>query len=131
MPILGDPGHAGIVHSLRTRVPSILNLNTPDAPRAIVLVTAHWTTEHPTISNAAKHELYYDYYGFPKEAYGLKYDAPGSSGVAREVFDVLRGIGMSPVMDGERGMFFNLAKFPAWFSANHEFQVGTTASSSP
>lgn len=115
MPILGDPGHADIVHSLRTRVPSILKLNTPDAPRAIILVTAHWTTEQPTISNAAKHELYYDYYGFPKEAYGLKYDALGSPDIAREVFDVLRGEGMSPVMDGERGNdSINLHTLQSW-----------------
>lgn len=103
MPVLRDPGHTALVKSMTEKVPKILNLGTPDAPRAIVLVTAHWSQTRPTISNASKHQLYYDYGGFPPESYKLKYDAPGSPEVATEVFDALQKAGMNPQMDSERG----------------------------
>ncbi|KAF2430972.1 Extradiol aromatic ring-opening dioxygenase [Tothia fuscella] len=103
MPVLGDPGHADIVRSLKTRVPQILRLNTPEAPRAIVVVTAHWSERKPTISNGNKHDLYYDYGGFSPESYKLKYPAPGSASVAKEVYEALKGEGLQPDNDGERG----------------------------
>ncbi|KAH7311894.1 Extradiol ring-cleavage dioxygenase, class III enzyme, subunit B [Rhexocercosporidium sp. MPI-PUGE-AT-0058] len=103
MPVLNDPGHASLIKSMSTLVPQLLNLGTPNAPRAIILVTAHWSETQPTISNGASHSLYYDYGGFPAEAYKLKYPAPGSPGVAEEVFDVLKGAGFEPKMDGVRG----------------------------
>lgn len=105
MPVLNDPGHAALIKSLTTKIPSLLHLGTPSAPRAIVLVTAHWSTRQPTISNGEKHELYFDYGGFPDEAYKLKYDATGDPGVAGEVFEVLEKAGLGPRMDGERGLF--------------------------
>lgn len=105
MPVLGDAGHTALVKSLRTRVPQILKIGTPEEPRAIVLVTAHWSTNVPTVSSGGKHELYYDYYGFPKEAYQLKYDAPGSPEVAGLVKKALNGEGLECKEDGKRGMF--------------------------
>lgn len=105
MPVLGDPGHAELVKSLREKVPALLRLGTPSAPRAIVVVTAHWSTGQPRVSSGASHELYYDYGGFPKEAYSLKYPAPGEPGVAREVKEVLDGVGFETVLDEERGKF--------------------------
>ena len=103
MPLMGDPSHADIVKSLKNRAPKILRLGTPDAPRAIVLVTAHWSENNPTISNSSKHKLYYDYSGFPPEAYKIKYEAPGDPGVAKEVFNVLSAQGLKPKVDSERG----------------------------
>lgn len=103
MGIFGDPSHAQIVRSFQTRVRKVLRLGTPAQPRAIVIVTAHWSTDQPTISSARHHELYYDYYGFPPETYQLKYDAPGSPEVAEEVAQALRAVGLSPKMDEERG----------------------------
>lgn len=101
---MGDPGHAELIKSMTERVPKILGLGTSNAPRAIVLVTAHWNERRPTISNASKHKLFYDYYGFPPEAYKVKYDAPGSPEVAKEVYDLLEKAGLQPEMDSERGM---------------------------
>ena len=103
MPVLGDPGHKEIIRSLKTRVPEILRLNTPERPRAIVVVTAHWLERNPTISNGKRHKLYYDYGGFTPETYRLKYDAPGSPEVAREVGEALKSVGLTPGHDDERG----------------------------
>jgi aromatic ring-opening dioxygenase catalytic subunit (LigB family) len=105
MPVLNDPMHKDIIYSLKNRVPKILRLGTPEAPRAIILVTAHWSERVPTISNAEKHGLMFDYGGFPDEAYRLKYDAPGSPAIAKEVYDVLQSAGLKPDNDGERGTF--------------------------
>ncbi|KAH6644673.1 Extradiol ring-cleavage dioxygenase, class III enzyme, subunit B [Boeremia exigua] len=102
MPVLGDPSHAEITKSLQTKVPEILKLGTPDAPKAIVLVTAHWSTNKVHISSGARHELLYDYYGFPDEAYKLKHNAPGSPEVAGEVHRVLKEAGIDSVQDSER-----------------------------
>jgi aromatic ring-opening dioxygenase catalytic subunit (LigB family) len=111
MPLMGDPGHRDIVKSLKTRVPKLLRLGTPEAPRAIVLITAHWSEDHPTISNGSKHKLYYDYYNFPAEMYKLKYDAPGSPDVAQEVFNALKSEGLKPKMDSERGTFVQISNW--------------------
>lgn len=140
MPVLGDPGHADLVRSLREKVPKILKLNTPEAPRAIVVVTAHWSTKHPTVSSGATHPLLYDYGGFPPESYELKYPAPGSPEVAREVKAALDAVGFETKQDAERGAF-SCGHFFTWTVrkkcdlseriTNEENQVGTTASSSP
>lgn len=101
--MMGDPGHANLIKFMTEKVPHILGLGTEAAPRAIVLVTAHWSEGRPTISSARKHKLYYDYGGFPPEAYKLKYDAPGSPEVAKEVYGLLEGAGFTPEMNEERG----------------------------
>lgn len=111
LPILGDPNHRDIVASLSTRVPRILGLGTPRAPRAIIVVTAHWLEGHPTISSAPKHELYYDYYNFPEAAYSLKYDAPGSPEVAAEIRAAMLAEGLQPKLDAKRGRFFRCPFF--------------------
>lgn len=103
MPVLGDPSHAEITKTLQTKVPKILKLGTPEQPKAIVLVTAHWSTNKVHISSGARHELLYDYYGFPDEAYKLKHNAPGSPEVAGEVVRVLQEAGIDCVKDSERG----------------------------
>jgi aromatic ring-opening dioxygenase catalytic subunit (LigB family) len=103
LPLLGDPNHKDIVESLKTTVPKILKLNGLEAPRAIVLVTAHWSEPQPTISSADQHPLYYDYYNFPPETYELKYDAPGSAKVAQEVYDAFAAAGLQPKKDSSRG----------------------------
>jgi aromatic ring-opening dioxygenase catalytic subunit (LigB family) len=103
MPLLGDPRHAAIAHSLRTKVPKILRLGTPEAPRAIVVVTAHWSTDKVTVSTGSKPAVLYDYSGFPPESYEIRHDAPGSPEVAGEVERALREKGVECGRDGERG----------------------------
>lgn len=107
LPLLNDPDHADIIKSLKTRIPKLLDLKGPRRPRAIVLVTAHWSTAEPTISSGARHELLYDYYGFPPQTYELDYPAPGDPQVAAEVAEALRAEGFSGnhsvTLDADRG----------------------------
>ncbi|KAG5917683.1 hypothetical protein E4U53_004173, partial [Claviceps sorghi] len=103
LPLLGDKAHEAIVYSLRNRAPRILRLGTSSAPRAIVLVTAHWSTDVPTISSAVHHDLYYDYYGFPPDSYKIKYPAKGDPAIASEVKRVLEEDGLPARLDATRG----------------------------
>lgn len=109
MPLLGDPFHKDIVHSLTNRVPKILHLDDPARrPRAIVVVTAHWQTAVPSVTTGASPGLYYDYGGFPPEAYTLTYPARGDPGVAAEVADALRAEGLEAdarERDWDHGVF--------------------------
>ncbi|KAL6228987.1 Extradiol ring-cleavage dioxygenase, class III enzyme, subunit B [Aspergillus navahoensis] len=103
LPLMKHPSHAEMVKSWTTKARKILQLGTRDAPRAIIVVTAHFSEKEPTISSAEKHSLYYDYYGFPESTYSIKYDAPGSSLVAQTIARVFRDAGFSPVLDDQRG----------------------------
>ncbi|KAG2841380.1 hypothetical protein PC116_g6256 [Phytophthora cactorum] len=60
-------------------------------PKRILFVTAHWESESSgfEISNAAKPEMIYDYYGFPSEAYNVVYPAEGDSAFAQKVKEQL------------------------------------------
>ncbi|KAH7383151.1 extradiol ring-cleavage dioxygenase class iii protein-like protein subunit B [Cadophora sp. MPI-SDFR-AT-0126] len=87
----------------RASIVAILNLGMLNALRAIVFVIAHWSERVPTISNGATHSLYYDYGGFLREAYALKYLALRSPDVVDEVFAALKEAGFKPQMDRERG----------------------------
>ncbi|KAL5615058.1 uncharacterized protein BROUX77_000895 [Berkeleyomyces rouxiae] len=103
LPVMGDPSQETIIYSLKNRVPKILGIGTPNQPRAIILITAHWQTTTPTISSAKKHKLLYDYYGFPDECYKLKYDADGSPEIAQDIAKALTAEGLIPQLDSKRG----------------------------
>jgi aromatic ring-opening dioxygenase catalytic subunit (LigB family) len=103
LPIMNHPSHTHLVDSLKTKARKVLRLGTPEAPRAIVVITAHWEEKMPTISGAAKHSLYYDYYGFPPETYDLKYEAPGSPEIANEVYNAFEKAGLKPIINNDRG----------------------------
>lgn len=104
MPLLGDPGHKDITASLKNRIPKLLDLNGPNKPRAIILITAHWTTPTPQITCATNPSLLFDYSGFPKESYELEYPAKGDAEIAKEVKNLLEKEGLKGVgLDAKRG----------------------------
>jgi aromatic ring-opening dioxygenase catalytic subunit (LigB family) len=113
MPLLNDPGHKDLIQSMTTKLPKVLGLGTDAAPKAIVLVTAHWSERVPTISSGKTPKLLYDFGGFPPESYQIKYDAPGSPEVAKLVADTLRGAGFQPELNEERGMYLGPKLIPA------------------
>ena len=56
-------------------------------PKAIVCMSGHWVTDGRgvQVTTAPKPRMIYEFYGFPKELYEVKYDAPGDPGLAREI----------------------------------------------
>jgi aromatic ring-opening dioxygenase catalytic subunit (LigB family) len=97
LPILGDPGHAAMVAFLEELGPKLRR------PDAILVVSAHWEERVATAQGGAKPPLYYDYYGFPPDAYAVTYPAPGAPALAAHIVELLRGAGAPCNSDDERG----------------------------
>ena len=98
MPILGDPGHARMVEFLQDF--GARN----DKPSAVVLVSAHWEESQPTIISSVDPGLYYDYGGFPPEAYDIDYPVPGHPELAGQVHSLLSESGLKPAIADDRGL---------------------------
>lgn len=73
-------------------------------PRAILVVSAHWETEFPSVSAVDRNETIHDFVGFPPQLYQLRYPAPGAPRLAVEVADLLHTSGMSCNIDNDRGL---------------------------
>jgi len=73
-------------------------------PRAILVVSAHWETQVPTVSAAPAPETIHDFHGFPEALYRLRYPAPGAPDVARRVVDRLQAAGIEAGVDETRGL---------------------------
>ncbi len=72
-------------------------------PRALLVVSAHWEEEVPTVMTAPKPPIFYDYYGFPAASYEITWPAPGAPELAKRVQALLEGAGIPTATDGERG----------------------------
>lgn len=72
-------------------------------PAAIVVISAHWEAPVVAVGSGTSPPLIYDYYGFPEHTYAIRYDAPGSPALAREICDLLRRAGIDAVEDAARG----------------------------
>jgi 4,5-DOPA dioxygenase extradiol len=73
-------------------------------PAAILCISAHWETAHPTVSSAAAPATIHDFYGFPEPLYQLRYAAPGAPALAARVAARLDEAGIGCVIDAERGL---------------------------
>ncbi len=47
-------------------------------PKAIMVVSAHWLTKGTFVTTSEKPQIIYDFYGFPKEMYAIKYPVMGA-----------------------------------------------------
>lgn len=91
-----DPGATGLVlQSFAAAQP---------APRAVVVISAHWETREVTVGAAAHPETIHDFYGFPDELYRLQYPAPGDAALSQEVAQALRDAGPTVEIDATRGL---------------------------
>lgn len=72
-------------------------------PRAILMISAHYITEGETrISTVEYPEIIYDMHGFPDELYQVRYPAPGSALLAKEIQETLVGFDIQE--DPKRGL---------------------------
>jgi 4,5-DOPA dioxygenase extradiol len=72
-------------------------------PRAILVISAHWEESAIRIASGARPELIYDFGGFPRALYGLKYEAPGLPELASEVAATIKRTGFQAELDPKRG----------------------------
>lgn len=97
LPLMNHDGHRHLVDFLKT-IPERLG-----QPEAILVISAHWEEAVPTITGGASPPLFYDYYGFPPEAYKIDYPAPGCPDLARDIHSLLVSQGMKSCLDLKRG----------------------------
>lgn len=74
-----------------------------EIPKAIVVISGHWTEEQFTVTAGAHPPLIYDYYGFPPHTYELSYPAPGAPVLAQHVVSLLTAAGIAAQTDAHRG----------------------------
>lgn len=74
-----------------------------EAPKGLLVVSAHWEESVPTVMTSPAPPLLFDYYGFPKAAYELTWPAPGGPALARRTRDVLAAAGLESGEDPTRG----------------------------
>eukprot|EP00741_Cyanophora_paradoxa_P019797 tig00021168_g19106.t1 len=74
-------------------------------PRALVVVSAHDEESDFVVcgSNTAPYETIYDFGGFPREMYTLKYPAVGEPALAQNVYELLKKAGLRTRL-GNRGL---------------------------
>ncbi|MBJ6725048.1 dioxygenase family protein [Geomesophilobacter sediminis] len=72
-------------------------------PKAILSVSAHWTTQHPRVTGHPQPPTIHDFGGFSDELYRLEYPAPGDPVLAKRVLDLLRRGGIEGERDLSRG----------------------------
>ena len=75
-----------------------------DRPRAIVVASAHWETDIPTLSGTARPATIHDFRGFPRALYELRYEPPGDPVLAERAGDLLARAGIASRIDPERGL---------------------------
>jgi len=97
LPILGDPGHQAMIDFMR-QLP-----NQFGKPDAILVISAHWEERAATLMSAEHPTMFYDYYGFPPEAYEITYPAPGSPDLANRIAELLKKNNIPTRLDPERG----------------------------
>ncbi len=97
LPILGDPSHKAMIDFM-TRLPQQLN-----RPQAIVVISAHWEESAATLLGAEHPPMFYDYYGFPDEAYEIQYPGPGHPELAQRTMQTLEQAGIPSRIDPQRG----------------------------
>lgn len=98
LPLLGDPQHQELVAQLQGISEQL------EKPKAILVVSAHWEAETPTVTTAANPGLLYDYYGFSPESYEIQYPAKGHSGLAQQVLKTLAQNDIIATADDQRSL---------------------------
>lgn len=74
-----------------------------ERPNAVLVISAHWLTRGQTaVAVSPDPETIYDFYGFPPALYQVKYDAPGSPALAKELVQTVRSVQVHE--DHERGL---------------------------
>lgn len=74
------------------------------APKALLVISAHWEEAVPTLMTAAQPPMYFDYYGFPPESYQLTWPAPGAPPeLVKRTRELLEKAGFQTAVDPKRG----------------------------
>lgn len=94
--LLSDAPARGFLETLLERL--------PERPKAILVASAHWETRGIMVSGAKAPETIYDFGGFAKELYEVRYPAPGAPALAAQIVDLLAKNRITAEIDAHRGL---------------------------
>lgn len=75
----------------------------PEAPRALLVISAHWEMPLPTVIASSHPPLLFDYSGFPPHTYELEWAAPGAPSLATRIRTLLSIAGIESETETKRG----------------------------
>lgn len=84
-----------------TRWGAALRLQFPGL-RGVLIMSPHWMAPGARVATGEHPRTWHDFGGFPPALYELRYPAPGSPALAREVLDLLQAAGIAAEGDAER-----------------------------
>ncbi len=96
LPLLNDPSHEKMIEFMKN-LPT--HLKRPDA---IVVISAHWEESVFTIQSGEAPDMMYDYYGFPKEAYSIKYPCKGNPELSHKIAQLFSENGIEYIENDKR-----------------------------
>jgi 4,5-DOPA dioxygenase extradiol len=85
-------------------------------PKAILVASAHWSTEEPRIGGSERPPTVHDFSGFPDELQRITYPVPGARDLARRATDLLSHVGFSVAMVPSQGLDHGM-----WVPLRHLF----------
>ncbi len=72
-------------------------------PKSILIISAHWQAEVPTLTTAVAPKTIYDFSGFSQHLYALKYPAVTDTGLIERTKTLLADAGLQAGEDARRG----------------------------
>lgn len=73
-------------------------------PQEILVISAHWLAQRPTVSTAERMETIHDFGGFPQALYQMTYPAPGAPRLAARVQALLSEAAIDHAVHPSRGL---------------------------
>ncbi len=73
-------------------------------PRAVLVVSPHWSTHDVQVTHVGAPETMYDFGGFEDELYALHYPAPGAPELADQTVQLLNESGWQAALNERRGL---------------------------
>ena len=73
-------------------------------PRAVLIASAHFTADSPTLTSNLAPETIHDFGGFPRPLYEIRYPAPGAPALAAEIAERLGAAGFDSRVDERTGI---------------------------
>jgi aromatic ring-opening dioxygenase catalytic subunit (LigB family) len=75
----------------------------PAKPKAILVVSGHWEEKDFSVMASPAPPMVYDFGGFPRELYQVRYPAPGSPELADRIHSLIQAAGLPTHLDAARG----------------------------